>query len=36
MTYCALDSCEKSNEVLKEMLQVEVSETQIYAFHTLT
>ena len=31
MTYCGqLDSYEKSNEVLKEMLQVEVSETQIY------
>jgi len=31
MTYCGqLDSYEKSNEVLKEMLQIEVSETQIY------
>lgn len=31
MTYSGqLDSYEKSNEVLKEMLQIEVSETQIY------
>lgn len=31
MTYCGqLDSYEKSNEVLKEMLQIQVSETQIY------
>ncbi len=31
MTYCGqLDSYEKTNEVLKEMLQIEVSETQIY------
>jgi hypothetical protein len=31
MTYCGqLDSYEKSNEVLKEMVQIEVSETQIY------
>jgi hypothetical protein len=31
MTYCGqLDSYEKSNEVLKEMLQIEVSDTQIY------
>ena len=31
MTYCGqLDSYEKSNEVLKEMLQIDVSETQIY------
>ncbi len=31
MTYCGqLDSCEKSNEVLKEMLQIEVCEAQIY------
>ncbi len=31
MIYCGqLDSYEKSNEVLKEMLQIEVSETQIY------
>ncbi len=31
MTYCGqLDSYEKSSEVLKEMLQIEVSETQIY------
>ncbi len=31
ITYCGqLDSYEKSNEVLKEMLQIEVSETQIY------
>lgn len=31
MTYCGqLDTYEKSNEVLKEMLQIEVSETQIY------
>ncbi len=31
MTYCGqLDSYEKSNEVIKEMLQIEVSETQIY------
>jgi len=31
MTYCGqLDSYEKSGEVLKEMLQIEVSETQIY------
>src|SRR5665213_2047210 len=31
MAYCGqLDSYEKSNEVLKEMLQIEVSETQIY------
>jgi len=31
MTYCGqLDSYEKSNEVMKEMLQIEVSETQIY------
>ena len=31
MTYCGqLDSYEKSNEVLKEMLHIEVSETQIY------
>lgn len=31
MTYCGqLDSYEKSHEVLKEMLQIEVSETQIY------
>ncbi|MBN9350353.1 MAG: UPF0236 family protein [Chitinophagaceae bacterium] len=31
MTYCGqLDCYEKSNEVLKEMLQIEVSETQIY------
>ncbi len=31
MTYCGqLDSHEKSNEVLKEMLQIEVSDTQIY------
>lgn len=31
MTYCGqLDSYEKSNEVLKEMLQIEVSETQVY------
>jgi hypothetical protein len=31
MTYCGqLDSYEKSNEVLKEMLQIEVSDSQIY------
>lgn len=31
MTYCGqLDSYEKSSEVLKEMLQIEVSEAQIY------
>ena len=31
MTYCGqLDSYEKSNEVLKEMLQIDVSEIQIY------
>jgi Uncharacterised protein family (UPF0236) len=31
MTYCGqLDSYEKSNEVMKEMLQIEVSDTQIY------
>jgi len=31
MTYCGqLDSYEKSNEVLMEMLQIEVSDTQIY------
>ena len=31
MTYCGqLDSYEKSDEVLKEMLQIEVSDTQIY------
>ncbi len=31
MTYCGqLDSYEKSNEVIKEMLQIDVSETQIY------
>jgi hypothetical protein len=31
MTYCGqLDSYEKSTEVLKEMLQIEVSDTQIY------
>ena len=31
MVYCGqLDSYEKSNEILKEMLQIEVSETQIY------
>ena len=31
ITYCGqLDSYEKSNEVMKEMLQIEVSETQIY------
>jgi Uncharacterised protein family (UPF0236) len=31
MTYCGqLDSYEKSNEVFKEMLQIEVSDTQIY------
>ena len=31
MTYCGqLDTYEKSIEVLKEMLQIEVSETQIY------
>ena len=31
MTYSGqLDSYEKSNEVLKEMLQIEVSGTQIY------
>ena len=31
MTYCGqLDNYEKSNEVLKEMLQIKVSETQIY------
>ena len=31
MAYCGqLDSYEKSNEVMKEMLQIEVSETQIY------
>lgn len=31
MTYCGqLDSYEKSNEVIKEMLNIEVSDTQIY------
>ena len=31
MTYCGqLDSYEKSNEVIKEMLQIDVSETQVY------
>ena len=31
MVYCGqLDSYEKSNEILKEMLQIEVSEAQIY------